>query len=96
MILSMANTNFDGVTFEKERDGVRLAGQLLKVFEIMRDGNPRTLNQLADAVGGSEAGVSARLRDLKKDRFGGHIIQKRHLGNGLWQYRLIMAQRELR
>jgi hypothetical protein len=31
----------------------------------------------------------AQLRHLLKERFGSHVIDKRHLGNGLYEYRLV-------
>ena len=80
---------FEGKTYQPARDGPRLAGQLARVKSYMADGQWHTLAQLAQATGGSESGVSARLRDLKKIRFGSHRIEKQHLENGLWHYRLI-------
>lgn len=79
---------FDGVTFNRHRDGLRLEGQLRRVYETMADGQWRTLAELAAEVKGSEAGVSARLRDLRKPRFGAYTIEREHVGNGLWRYRL--------
>lgn len=82
---------FDGRTFDPTLDSERLSSQLERVKEIMSDGNWHTLGELASLTHSSEAGCSARLRDLKKDRFGGYKIQKERVGNpacGLWQYRL--------
>ena len=70
-------------------DTERLAGQLGRVHSLMRDGQWRTLEAIAQAVGGSEAGVSARLRDLRKARFGGHQVERRRLTGGLWEYRVV-------
>lgn len=81
--------NFDGKTYDVARDGVRLKGQLCRVFDAMRSGEWFTLSRLADRVGGSEAGVSARIRDLRKEKFGGHVIERRNAGGGLWEYRLV-------
>lgn len=36
----------------------------------------------------SEASVSARLRDLRKPRFGGHLIERKRLDGGQFLYRL--------
>ena len=79
---------FDGATFVPERDGERLRSQLQRVRDLMIDGQWRTLAQIAAAVGGSEAGVSARLRDLRKSRFGGYSVEKRYISEGLFEYRL--------
>lgn len=88
---------FDGETVE-EQDHERLSGQLDRVHALMRDGAWRTLGEIAAAVGGSEAGVSARLRDLRKpgisDRLGGpfDVVRERVQG-GLWRYRMGAALR---
>ncbi|MBP6479826.1 MAG: hypothetical protein KA310_03170 [Pseudomonadales bacterium] len=89
---------FDGGTFEHKKDGARLRGQLLKVRELMRDGQWRTLGEIRAVVGGSEAGVSARLRDLRKEKFGARLVERRRRGaaglagdpkSGLWEYRVL-------
>lgn len=77
---------FDGPTFDQEQDGGRLSGQLERVRLLMADGAWRTLAEIAEAVGGSEAGVSARLRDLRKQRFGGRTVERKRIDGGLWAY----------
>ena len=87
--------NFDGPTFSPQYDVERLTSQLAKVFTLMRDGHWRTLGEIADSVGGSEAGVSARLRDFRKERFGGHSVERRRRGepsDGLFEYRLVIRE----
>jgi len=82
---------FDGSTYQPDKDEKRLSSQLSKVKELMSDGEWRTLAQIQSIVGGSEAGVSARLRDLRKDRFGSFLVKRRRVGepsSGVWQYRL--------
>lgn len=83
---------FDGATFEPARDGARLASQLTRVFDVMKDGQWRTLTDLAGAASGSEVGVSARLRDLRKAKFGGHEVQRRYLHHGLFEYRVLVKE----
>lgn len=81
---------FDGATFDDKLDGVRLAHQFQRVKTLMSDGKWRTLSTIAAKVRGSEAAVSARLRDLRKDKFGKWTVEKRRLLiPGLWEYRLI-------
>lgn len=85
------HTLFDGRTFEPHHDAIRLSGQLARVRDLMSDQRWRTLAEIVDAVGGSEAGVSARLRDLRKSRFGGFTVDRRRRGApsaGLWEYRV--------
>lgn len=57
----------------------------------MHDGEWRNLAELAAEAEaeGSEAGVSARLRDLRKVRFGGYTVNRRYVEGGLWEYQLI-------
>lgn len=78
---------FDGPSITPE-DTHRLGRQLERVKALMSDGNWRTLKAIAEAVGGSEAGVSARLRDLRKPRFGGLCVSRRRVDGGLWEYRV--------
>lgn len=90
---------FDGVTYDPKQDQARLTGQLKKVHEAMSGEKylPSlqiwwTLSALARYVDGSEAGVSARVRDLRKKKFGSHTVETRRVkgGNGLWEYKLIV------
>ncbi len=82
---------FDGVTFVKPRDGTRLQKQLESVRRLMQDGVWRTLGRIAADVGAPESSVSARLRNLRKPKFGGYLIERKYVANGLWQYRLQRA-----
>lgn len=79
---------FDGRTFSPVDDGQRLTRQLDLVKRCLMDGSWWTLTALAAVSGGSEAGVSARIRDLKKPRFGGYVIEKQRVSGGLWRYRI--------
>ena len=79
---------FDGRTYDAERDGERLKMQLARVWKLMFDQKWRTLEEISARTYGSEASVSARLRDFRKARFGGHVVDRRYVGNGVWEYRL--------
>jgi hypothetical protein len=81
--------DFDGATYEPALDQERLSSQLRRVKILMNDGKWRTLSAIARCVGGSEAGVSARLRDFRKDRFGALTVERRRIAGGLYEYRLI-------
>jgi hypothetical protein len=83
---------FDGDTFEPARDAARLAGQLARVRQLMADGAWRTLREIAIHVGASEAGASARLRDLRKARFGGHTVERKYVADGLFAYRVVEGE----
>jgi len=84
---------FDGETFDRARDGARLTGQLRRVYDVMRDGQWRTIGEIANAVLGSEAAVSARLRDLRKPRFGAYRVERQYVTAGLWMYRVVAKDR---
>jgi hypothetical protein len=79
---------FDGATYDEERDRERLARQLAHVRSIMLDGQWHTLPELASGTSWLTTSMSARLRDLRKKRFGGWIVHREYIDNGLWRYRL--------
>lgn len=82
---------FDGAAFDRRFDQDRLAGQIRRVFDAMRDGRYRTLPEIEAITGDGQASVSAQLRNLRKERFGGHTVDKRSRGDrsrGLFEYQL--------
>lgn len=81
--------DFDGRTYVRGRDQDRLSRQLVAVRAILSDYEWHTLGDLAERTGEPEASISARIRDLRKPRFGGHTVDRRHVANGLWEYRLL-------
>jgi len=90
----MTRPLFDGETYVEERDRERLSRQLRLVFELMSDHQWRTLDQICGAIHEPAASVSARLRDLRKDRFGAHEIERRYVHRGLFEYRLKEKEHE--
>lgn len=81
--------NFDGATYERERDGDRLGAQMTAVRDYMLSGDGwKTLAYIAEWTGYPEASISARLRDLRKGKFGAYNVERRYAGNGLWEYRV--------
>ena len=88
---------FDGNTFEPRLDLGRLGRQMLEVYRTMADGTWRTLQELSDLTDNPEVSVSARLRDLRKERWGSNTIERRRRGDGkvgLFEYRLVIQKRE--
>lgn len=87
--------NFDGKTFEKEKDASRLRCQLEVVFHFMRDAAWRSLAEISERTGCPEASISARIRDLRKVKFGGHTVnrRRRHIEGiyGVWEYQLVTS-----
>ena len=78
----------DGETFNSERDLSRLNQQARDVYAVVQDGQWHTLMGIAKITGHPEASVSARLRDLRKPRFGGFTVERRYIADGLYQYRV--------
>lgn len=82
----------DGVTYEPGIDKARLNAQTQRVYAATKDGSWRTLRYLSDITGDPEASVSARLRDLRKDKFGGLTVERRRATSlaGTYQYRVVI------
>ena len=78
-----------GETFDAKRDGRRLNAQAADVYRLMRDGKWRTLADIAAATDHPEASVSARLRDLRKAKFGGLTVERNYVSRGLYEYRVL-------
>jgi hypothetical protein len=82
---------FDGETYDPVFDKERLKIQLGRVFLTIMDRQWWTLRELSKVTGAPEASVSARLRDLRKERFGSHLIERRareERARGWFEYRL--------
>ena len=90
--------DFDGATYAPDLDRERLLTQLGQVFHIMRDGKWRTLSQIRSRQetvfgrSGSEAAISARLRDYRKSKLGGHTVERQRKGLAGFSYRLLLRQ----
>ena len=86
---------FGGKTFDYHQDYARLKNSLDRVAWLMADGQPRTLREIARATGSSEAGVSARLRDLRKpgirELYDVRSVESDRGYGGIWQYRVILG-----
>lgn len=78
---------FDGSTYDP-CDQRRLARQTEGVYALMHDGEWRTLAEIEHATGYPQASISARLRDLRKFRFGSHVIERRRRSPGQFEYRM--------
>lgn len=92
---------FDGKTFDADLDGERLATAMDRVYCLMIDGQWRTLPEISSKCGCSEAGASARLRDLRKEQFqadypnAGVESRRKKDADGVWEYRMLREQREV-
>ena len=82
--------HFDGPDYVPERDCKRLTSQLHRVKNAMLSGEWKTLSQLEAEIGSPQSSISARLRDLRKERFGGYIVERKYESNGLFCYRILL------
>ena len=84
----MTLPHFNGDDYQRDRDHQRLSSQYIRIFDLMADHSWRTLSQIEDATGDPPASISAQLRHMRKERFGSHRVDKRYLGDGLYEYRV--------
>jgi hypothetical protein len=83
-------TLFDGVTISPQVDDNRLTILQGRVYSYLRQHDWVTLRQLSEACNGTETSVSARIRDLRKSRWGSHEIHTCHVtGDGVWRYKMV-------
>jgi hypothetical protein len=85
---------FDGVTYNPALDEDRLTRQLGRVYDALLPGDWLTFADIQERSAklgftDSYTGVSARIRDLRKLKHGGHSVASRRRFGGLWEYRLI-------
>lgn len=73
---------------ENGGDVVRLNRQQARVWAVLRDQEWHTLPELSERCGVPEQSVSARIRDLRKEKYGSHEVERESLGKGLFRYRL--------
>lgn len=95
--IDFATVRFNGSDYDPEYDNVRLTGQILRVFNCMKDTRWRTLSEIEIITGDPQASISAQLRHLRKKRFGQFIICKRSRGDrygGLFEYQLNIRKTE--
>jgi len=91
-LLDLAVPPFDGATFEAPRDADRLGHQLGAVRDqLLRVDGWCSLVELERATGYPQASISARVRDLRKPKFGGFNVQRRRrVGSpGTFEYRIV-------
>lgn len=69
--------------------GVREDAQLEAVWQAMRDGAWRSVEEIAALVECKPASASARLRDLRKPQYGGWTVERAYVGQGVWRYRVV-------
>jgi hypothetical protein len=83
---------FSGSSYDPDLDRDRLTTQFNRCFDVMCDGNWHTLKELVSYSGGTEQAISARVRDMRKSRFGGHTVERRRVAGkrGVYEYKLTL------
>ena len=90
-LIDQINT-FDGETYDPIHDRERLGKQMKAVIELMEDGKMRTLEGISEHCGIPQQSASARLRDLRKERYGNQIILRSRLRGGSYAYCWVRAR----
>jgi hypothetical protein len=83
--------DFAGDAYVRALDHRRLTGQLLRVHDVMKDGEWRTVHEIEMLTGDPGPSILAQLGHLRKARFGAFLVQKQSRGrreDGLWEYRV--------
>lgn len=86
---------FDGDTYDPKKDYRRLDTQMGRVYRLMCDGEWRTLEAIKAQCGGTDSSISARLRDFRKTKFGGYVMESRRRAGaapGVWEYRVLVPE----
>lgn len=68
------------------KDRKRLTGGYMRVFNVMKDANYRNPDQIAVE---SNVRLDSALRHIRMMQERGHTKEMKHLGNGLYLYRII-------
>lgn len=87
----MKEPHFNGPEYQADLDFGRLTKQHDRVKSLMLDGQWRTLFEIEQVTGDPASSVSAQLRHLRKERFGGFLVERRKRGDrkaGLFEYRV--------
>lgn len=83
---------FDGTTYDPAFDKDRLQRQIGRIYSCMIDGKWRTFSEIQKITQDPEASISAQLRNLRKERFGAYVINRRPRGDrsdGLYEYQVL-------
>lgn len=81
--------HFDGDDYVSLRDDKRLSGQIRRVWQVMSDGNWRSVNAICKLTGDPAPSVLAQLGHLRKEKFGEYLVERRRASeSGLYEYRL--------
>ena len=63
--------------------------QLEQIKKLMLTGQWFTKYLLSELTGIELSSVASRIRDLRLEKFGGYIVERQRISNGVFQYRLL-------
>ena len=89
---------FHGSDYVPKEDQTRLTGQIMRLYDLLKEGNWLTLSEMENELNKRhpnhrhpQASLSAQIRNLRRVEFGSHVIIKQTRGDrsrGLFEYRL--------
>lgn len=85
---------FKGAHIDTAKDSKPLTEQMLRVYNVMKDGKARTVKAIAAITEDSETSVSAQLRNMRKPEYGSMDVRLIPQGNRLYEYRLILEKND--
>ena len=78
---------FEGATYDEALDYNRLSTQINDVLNILLDQQWHKMQDIASDISAPEPSVSAQIRNLRKEKHGGYVINRRRVGN-TYEYQL--------
>lgn len=88
---------FSGADYQPELDESRLRGQIKRIFNVLRVSGWVTVDEIRKTIlreldiDDPATSISAQIRNLRKDSFGGFVVHRRRRGNnnkGLYEFKL--------
>ena len=68
----------------------RMRRRNISLYQAMKNGEWFTLKQIEQITHYPSATASAGIRDFRKREYGSNTVEKNYLGEGIYQYRLII------
>lgn len=82
-----------GAGVETTEDDDRFKFQYDRIFKLMHDRKWRTLGEIEAATGYLQTSISAQLRFMTRQEFGGHTKNRERMPNKLYKYQIVCNPR---
>lgn len=90
--------HFSGQTYSPELDHARLSTALGRVYTVLADEKWHTLKEIAEKARTSEAGCSARIRNLRETQwqriYKVAAVHSERLTASVWRYRIVLGDNQ--